>query len=378
MRKALEVAASVKGASLPSGVLARVDGTPVTEAAYNQAIRATATASLLPLVADPSNYGACISVLKARTELAVKVARERHQVGEQAPAKSEAELNEECEQHYKQLQASALSGLITRLQTQLQAKEVGASLNQTELGKQVASTEQRLRTIANDPAATASAYSETPRYTEAAVREILGEQQLQDAVVEKVNAKFRKHVTKGQVERYFDQHKQSYAVSQPESRSIVLASSPSKSTAGALAGQHSSGGLQAAAKKQGLKASSTPIACGKGNETGSPLFAAVCSAKLHTVTGPVSWNKAYYVFELTSVTPAKSTSAQLTPVIARTIEQSLTTDRGEIQAQQKYNEHAKAKLKAETLCATGHIVTACSEYTPPDFAVLQRGVRGKG
>jgi hypothetical protein len=280
VRKALEVAASVKGASLPSGVLARVDGTPVTEAAYNQAIRATATASLQPLVTNPSDYSACISVLKARTELAVKVARERHQVGEGAPAKSEAELKEECEQHYKQLQASALSGLITRLQTQLQAKEVGASLNQTELGKQVASTEQRLRTIAKDPAATASAYSETPEYTEAAVRELLGEQLLQDAIVEKVNAKFTRHVSKGQVEQYFDRHKQLYA--------------------------------------------------------------------------------------------AKNTSAHLTPVIQRTIEQSLSVS-GEGQGQEKYNERAKAKLKAETECATGHVVAVCSEYTPPDFPALDRG-----
>jgi len=73
-----------------------------------------------------------------------------------------------------------------------------------------------------------------------------------------------------------------------------------------LVEQHGSGGLQAAAKKQGLEnLSYRRSAAGKTGQTGSPLFAAVCSAKLHTVTGPVTWNKAYYVFELTSITPAK-------------------------------------------------------------------------
>lgn len=371
VRKALEVAASVKGASLPNGVLAKVDGTPITVAAYNQELQATVTPAVQPLIANPSDYSACTSVLKARAELVAKTAKERHQVGEQAPAKSESELEEECQQRYKQLQQSALSGLITRLQTQIQAKELGATVNQAELAKQVTRSMQTLKAIEKSPRATVSAFSETPKYTEAAVREIYTQQQLQDAIIEKVNAKFTKHVSKAQVQKYFSEHKQLYADSEPESRHIVLTSSASKSTAESAAKQHGSGGLQATAKKQGLKTSSTPIGCSKTGQTGSPLFAAVCLAKLHTVTGPVTWNKAYYVFELTSITPAKNTPARLTPVLERTIEQSLSV-RGEGQGQEKFNEQAKAKLKAETECATGHVVGVCSEYKAPDLRAITK------
>ena len=157
----------------------------------------------------------------------------------------------------------------------------------------------------------------------------------------------------------------------PKAATSCSTSSASKSTAESAAKQHGSGGLQATAKKQGLKTSSTPIGCSKTGQTGSPLFAAVCLAKLHTVTGPVTWNKAYYVFELTSITPAKNTPARLTPVLERTIEQSLSV-RGEGQGQEKFNEQAKAKLKAETECATGHVVGVCSEYKAPDLRAITK------
>jgi hypothetical protein len=98
---------------------------------------------------------------------------------------------------------------------------------------------------------------EVARYTGADLKEMVSSQLLESQIDAKTREKFRKtgSISQGEMEKYFNEHKQIYA--QPESRSIVLVNTKSQSVAEAVAKEHLSGGLTAAASKHSITATSS-------------------------------------------------------------------------------------------------------------------------
>jgi hypothetical protein len=176
-------------------------------------------------------------------------------------------------------------------------------------------------------------------------------------------------ISQGELEKYFNEHKQIYA--QPESRSIVLVNTKSQSVAEAVAKEHVSGGLTAAASKHSMTATPTRLGCAQSSAgTGSQesLIKSICAAKTGVLSGPVKSSvgsvkapATYYVFEVKSTTPATQPSFAQEK---ERIKQLLSTQ-GQEQGTLKYNEEARAKLKAQTECAAGYVVALCKEYVAP-------------
>jgi hypothetical protein len=372
-----EASTSSKPAHLPSGTVARVNGTPITTVAYSHQLQVSASATVKPLIANPSDYSGCIAAVKSREERNQKLIKESEEryakrlKGRKAPglypgnrkATTEAQRKQQCELQYKAQKQQAVSTLIRRAWTEAQAKELGVSVNENEVAKQVKTREESQKRLAKS-----SRYSEfagaEANYSKAVLMEMVKSEVLETQINTKIREKFTKtgSISQGQMEKYFNEHKQAYA--RPESRSIVFATTKSQSVAEALAKEHS-GGLQSAASKHAIKATPTMLGCqrpsGAKSAGTSTVIEAICSAKTGVISAPVKVTSTYYVFEVKSVTPATQ------PSFSQEKEQikQLLASQGQQQGTSKYSEEFRNKWKQRTECAAGYVVELCKEYVVP-------------
>jgi PPIC-type PPIASE domain len=372
---AREAPTTTKPAHLPSGIVAKVDGTPITLATYDHSLQISASGPVKSLIANASDYSGCTSALKARearTEKLIKAeeeefakrskgrSKEAGRLRENRKPKTAAQLKEQCELQYTSAKQQALSSLIRRVQTQLEAKQLGVSVNESEVAKQLKAREASQKALAKNSRASRFGVAEAPEYTAADLKELIATNQLETQIQAKLREKFAKagSLSQSKLEKYFNEHKQLYG--QPEKRSIVFANTKSQSAAEAIAKEH--GGLSAAAGKHSVTA--TPASVGCEHAAGvklSSIYSAICSAKTGVLTGPVKMSSNYYVFELKSTTPAvKPSFAQ----VKERIKQQLSSQ-GEEQGMFKYSEELRTKLKNDTECAAGYIVFMCKEYVTP-------------
>ena len=139
---------------------------------------------------------------------------------------------------YKAAKQQAVSALIRRAWTQAQAKELGVSVSESEVAKQLEVREASQKALAKS-ARSREFLAEAPRYTGTDLKEMITSELLEERISTKIREKFTTSgsVSQSKLEKYFNEHKQTYA--RPESRSIVFATSKSQSIAEALAKEHS-------------------------------------------------------------------------------------------------------------------------------------------
>jgi peptidyl-prolyl cis-trans isomerase D len=128
-------------------------------------------------------------------------------------------------------------------------------------------------------------------------------------------------VSADDIKKYYDLYHATYST--PETRSLRIIAAPDQPTAAALAtvwqGGATWGALQAAAKKVKATALELPDAP-KGEVPDPALATAAFSASPNTVSQPVKGDFNWYVFQVTSVTPAKNVSLEeATPEIRRKV-----------------------------------------------------------
>lgn len=347
-----EAATSSKPAHLPSGTVARVNGTPITIAAYKHQLLLGAPATVKPLIANASDYSACVAAVKSREERTEKLIKGRK-------PKTDALRKQQCELQYKAAKQQAVSSLIRRAWTQAQAKELGVSVSESEIAKQLEVREASRKALAKS-ARSREFLAEAPRYTGTDLKEMITSELLEEKINTKIREKFVRpgSVSQSKLEKYFNEHKQAYA--QPERRSIVFATSKSQSTAAALAKEHP-GALASAASKHGSKAMPTTLGCQRpsgAKSAGTSIVAeAICSAKSGVISAPVKVASTYYVFEVKSVTPATQ------PSFSQEKEQikQLLASQGQEQGALKYNEETRTKQREKTECAAGYLTPLCKE-----------------
>jgi peptidyl-prolyl cis-trans isomerase C len=367
-----------KPAHLSSGIVAKVDGTSITTVAYNHQLQVSAPVTIKSLIANSSDYSGCIAAVKSReakTEKLIRANQER--IAKQSKgraktpgllagsrkARTDAQLKQQCELQYKAFKQQAISSLIRRLQNEAEAKELGVTVSESEVATQVKTREARQKELAKS-----SRYAElglAEARDTADLTEEVKSQLLETRIFTKVREKFAKSrpVSQSELEKYFNEHKQIYG--QTEQRSIVFVSTKTQSIAEAIAKEHSSGGLMAAAAKHATKATPTTVACqhssaAKGSQV-STIIEAICSAKTGALSGPVKMTSTYYVFEVKSITPASQPSF----ASAKARIKELLTSQSSQEPILKYNNEIRAKLKAGTECSVGYIVELCKEYTAP-------------
>jgi hypothetical protein len=360
-----------KPAKLPSGTVAKVDGIPITLAAYTHQLQISAQGPVKPLISGASDYPACMAALKSREERNRKLAHAEEEKyakrfkGRKSPGfvrgrkpVGSTERKRQCEQLYKSAKEQAVSNLIRRIWAQTQAKELGVSISESEVAKRVKAREASQKAFAKN-ARSREFLAEVPHYTGNDLREMITDGLLEEKISAKVREKFVKagSVSQEKLEKYFNEHKQLYGA--PERRSIVYATSKSKSTAEVLAREHLSGGLKAAASKHSIIATPTLVGCQHSgavkNGGSTALTEAICSAKTGVVSSVLSAASGYYVFEVKSITPSSQPSfAQEKEQIKR-----MLGSQGQVQGVVKYNEEIRIKQREKTECAAGYLTPLC-------------------
>jgi hypothetical protein len=361
-----------------------VGATAITTAAYNHQLEVSTPSSVKSLIANPSNYSGCIAAIRSREERSRKLIKESEEryakrfKGRKAPGAfagskpvSEAQLKLRCEEQYKSAKLQAASTLIRRTWTEIKAKELGVSLNESEVASRVKTREEAQKRLAKTARNSEFGGIEA-NYGKADLTEMVKSQVLETQINTKVREKFAKpgSLSQEKLEKYFNEHKQLYG--EPERRAIVYAAAKSKSTAEAMAAEH--GSLSAAASKHGTKATSTSIGCQQTRTAGEGILAKICAAKTGAISGPVTPTtnvktaSIYYVFEVKSITPAtKPNFSQVKERIKLTL-----SSQGESQAVFKYEQESRAKLRTLTECAAGYVVELCKEYRPPSPVAVPR------
>jgi hypothetical protein len=359
-----------KPAKLPSGTVAKVDGIPITLAAYTHQLQISAQGPVKPLISGASDYPACMAALKSREERSRKLAKAEEEKyakrfkGRKSPGfvrgrkpVGSTQRKRQCEQLYKSAKQQAVSNLIRRIWAQAQAKELGVSVSESEVAKRVKAREASQKAFAKN-ARSREFLAEVPHYTGNDLREMITDGLLEEKISAKAREKFVKagSVSQEKLEKYFNEHKQAYA--RPESRSIVFATSKSQSVAEAVAKEHS-GGLQSAASKHGIKATPTTLGCQRpsgAKSAGTSIVAeAMCSAKSGVISAPVKVASTFYVFEVKSIIPATQPSfAQEKEQIKR-----MLASQGQVQGVVKYNEEIRIKQREKTECAAGYLTPLC-------------------
>ena len=377
--------AAAKPAKLPSGTVAKADGIAVTLAAYTHQLQISAQGPVKPLNSGASDYPACVAALKSREERTEKLIKAQGEkfakkskervkgsglLAQPRKPKTDAQRKRQCEQLYKAAKQQAVSNLIRRIWAQAEAKELSVSVSQSEVAKRVKAREASQKAFAKN-ARFREFLAEVPRYTGNDLREMITDGLVEEKIGAKVRGTFVKagSVSQEKLEKYFNEHKQAYA--QRESRSIVLATSKSEGVAAAIAKEHVSAGLSAAAAKHGIKAMPTSVSCEHIQTKGvshSPLYSAVCAAKTGVVSGPINSSTSfpktpatYYVFEVHSIVPA------LQPSFAQAKDRikQLLASQGQLQGIYKYNEEIRLKQREKTECAAGYVTPLCKEYVAP-------------
>lgn len=258
---------------LSGGAVAIVDGTPITHAAYDHWLEVSAPSSVKSLIS-------------------------------------------------KSAKQQAVDALIRRAWTEAQAKELGVSVNASEVV-------------------------------------------LETQIDTKIRERLAKpgSLSQERLEQYFNEHKQIYSI--PERRAIAFAITKSKSVAEAVAKER--GGLTAAAGRHGIKAAPNRIGCARARDGAEGILAKICAAKTGVIGGPVALAgslktaTAYYVFEVKTTIPAtKRSFSQVKEQI-----KLMLSSQGEGQAMVKYDEESRTKLKEETECAAGYVTPLCKEYIAP-------------
>lgn len=213
-----EASRTSKPAKLPSGTVARVDGIPITLAAYTHQLQINAQGPVKPLISGASDYPACVAALKSReerTEKLIKAQEEKYAKrfkGRKSPGFAQrrkpvgsTQRKRQCEQLYKFAKQQAVSSLIRQTWTQAQAKELGVSVSESEVASQVKTRESSQKALAKNPRLSAFALSEVPHYTKAELMEVVKNQLLQSKVFMKIREKFVKpgSVSQGQEQGMF-------------------------------------------------------------------------------------------------------------------------------------------------------------------------------
>jgi hypothetical protein len=383
--KAIAAAEASAPSHLSGEAVAIVNGAPITKATYDHWLEVSAPATVKPLIANSSDYSGCISALKSREQAQQKLIKESEEryakslKGRKAPAsalgarkaRTDSQYKEQCEEQYKSERLQAIRTLINQAWTQGQAKELGVSVSEAEVAKQVKTREESQKKLAKESRYAEFAGAEAG-YSKADLKEVVSNELLQERVAAKVREQSVKpgSLSQEKLEKYFNEHKQLYGT--PEQRMITYATLKSKSAAEAVAREH--GGLTAAASKNGAKATSTSLGCEQARSGANELVAKICAAKTGVIGGPVTPTTSakaatlYYVFEVKSITPAtKPSFAQVKERIKQTL-----SSQGESQALVKHEEETREKWKASTECAKGYVVELCKEYVTPKPIVASK------
>lgn len=280
-------------------------------------------------VPDPPLYRACIR--RSRTL---------------APRRGEGQLRQECGRSFEQLQARALRSLISSRWLVGEAASEGVPVSQREVERGIAERERAFPGGRREFVTSLEAISQTVSDVELEVRSELAADKLRrrHAVA---------HVSEGEVASYYAHRVSRFRVAERRYFDI-LEFLPSAAAARRLIGEVEHGkNLADMSLHESLRRTSPSVQGVK-----RPLYEAIFAARLHAIVGPVRIKHAYFVVEVTRITPASlKTLAQVRGAITK----RLTAERRRASLA-AFIRSWRSRWTARTDCRPGYVIQKCRQY----------------
>lgn len=343
--------------SVPGNAVASVGGTAVNMATFNHWMTIAANSSqqsatgqtTKQAVPVPPDYTACVASLKQQLAALLK--------GKQAP--TQAQLKAQCAQEYQSYLQQVMQFLVSAEWVLGEAKAQGINVTDQQVAKQFA-------TIKKQQFPTAAAYNAFLASSGETEADLLLRVKL-----ELISTKLRNKATAGtsnvtaaQIANYYNAHKSTFGTPEARNVTIILVKTQADAQA-ALAAIKSGTPIAAEAKKVSIDVATkkqggalTGVVHGQEEQA---LDAAIFSAPLNVVGGPVKTPFGFYVYKVTKITPGtQKTLAQVSPTIKAQLAST-----GQQAALTKFVNDFTKRWTAKTNCRTGFVVMDCKNYKAP-------------
>jgi foldase protein PrsA len=339
---------------IPGDAVVQVGGNPISKATYEHWLGVAASASATapgekPVVPEPPNFTACIAHLETTAPKPAK--------GQPKP--TTAQLKSQCEQQYKSLQQEVLSFLISSQWVLGEAESLGVNVSDKEVKKQ-------FEKIKDAQFPKAGEFEKFLASSGQSVSDLLLRVKLNllSSKIQKKISKEKGSVSKADIEKYYNEHKNQYG--KPETRNLGIILTKGEAEAKKAKEEIESGkSFTEVAKNRSIDPTSKATGGAlngvvKGQET-KALDEAAFSAKQGVLGGPVKTPFGYYVYKVNSITAGQ---AEPLSKAESTIKQQLTA-RGQQEALSKFVKEFRKKWTGKTECRDGYVVQNCKEYKAP-------------
>jgi foldase protein PrsA len=335
---------------VPGNAIAKIGNVPITRAAFDHwlvvAQKSSAAASAPGTPAsplDPPNFTACVAY---------------HQKTDPKPPKGQpnptpASLKTQCQQQYNAARDQVVPFLITADWLQGEAADQGVKVTDAEVAKM-------LKTIVAQRFPNPAQLQQFLASSGETNADLLFRVRI-DTLSNKLRAKVtgaKVALTPADISAYYTKHASQF--SKPEMRDlrIVLVKTPAQA-AQVLARLKAGQSFGQVAKKYSVdsatKAQGGALIGVQRGQQEKGLDAAIFSAPLGKVVGPVKTSFGYEIFRVQKITPAtKQTLAQATPLI-----RTLATNERQQSTLANFVKHFEAKWRSRTTCRSGYVVADC-------------------
>ncbi|HTA15069.1 MAG TPA: peptidyl-prolyl cis-trans isomerase [Solirubrobacteraceae bacterium] len=358
--------AACGSSGIPGNAVVSVNGTPITNTAFNHwmtvaagssAAAATTAGQTAPkaVVPDPPTYKACIAHLEATAPKPAK--------GQSKP--TAAALKSQCEQQYASLKQQVLGYLISANWVIGEASERGVKVSDAEVQKQF----NQIKAQQFPKEADFQKFLASTGYT---VSDLLLRVKL-DLLSSKIQAKVSKEAGKKpsqkEISAYYEQHKSQYG--QPEKRNILIVLTKTLAQAEKAKKELESGKSFATVAKSSSIDPVSKAAGGslpgvtKGQEE-KALDEAVFKAQVNVLGGPIKTPFGYYVYEVKKTIPG---SQQALSKVQSSIQQQITAQKQQ-KALSEFVKEFRKKWTARTECRNEYSVMDCKAYKAPKTSTL--------
>lgn len=341
--------AACGGGGVSGSAVANVDGTEITNEAFNHWMEVAATSTRTsptakPVVPVPPNYEACIKHIEEQP-----LAK-----GQVKPTKAAAKT--QCESQYKALQQEVL-GFLTSSQWVIgEAGKLGVKVSDEEVHKQFIK-------IRSQQFPSQAEFQKFLTNSGQTVSDLLLRVKLNllSSKIQKKVIEGKGEVTQADVEKYYKENEARFGT--PEKRNVSIILTKDEAAASAAKSEVESGkSFSSVAKARSTDPTSKATGgliseVVKGQEA-KPLDEAIFSAQKGQLQGPVKTPFGYYVFRVESATPG---SKQALSQVSSSIKAQLKATKQQ-EALTHFVKEFKTTWKAKTDCREGFVVANCSQY----------------
>jgi len=342
--------------SVPSGSVASVGGTKITDETFNHWVSVAIKGSQQPdaktevAVPDPPDYTQCIATKRKSLPKPPK--------GQSAP--TDAQLKQQCQAEYTQVKDQVMQFLIAAEWVAGEADDQGIKVTDKDVDKQFKLTKSQSFKKESEY----QKFLKSSGMTQADVIFRVRNDVLSKRIQAEITKKSKSKITAAQISDYYAKNKSRFA--QPERRDLLIVLTKTKAKAEEAKAALASGqSFKAVAKKYSIDTNSKKnggklegVASGQQEKS---LDDAVFNAKLKKITGPVKTSFGYYVFQVTKVIP----KSQQTQAQAKSTIESLLVSQNQQKALNDFVTDFRKKWKDKTNCRKGYVVDTCKNAPKP-------------